>query len=443
MLRRSTVSVALIVGMILGPTLVASPARGGLADVVPSLFDELIILAPPTGDFPSPETHFVDEGLALQATSQRLNESLALQLSTFPLASSAGGFTYVFDEELGVFTRTTDSFGPLFTERAQTLGKGKRNVGFTYLQASYDTLDDLDLQGGDLEFQLLHQDPAGDDRTDPFFEGDLINTKLYLEVDTETAVFFASYGLTERFDVSLAIPVQQVDLDARAELTIDRLATEQIPGIHRFPDGSDTKEFSEGGSASGIGDVLLRSKWRFAGEAQNGAALGLDLRLPTGNEDDLLGTGVTQGELFFAGSTSWGKLGSHLNVGYTASSGGSDVLDDVPDEIDYKLGFDLAVDPRLTLSAELVGRTLLDATRVRRVNREFVFTEGPGGPLSSALRPVVEFEEDDVDILLGAAGVKMNLRENLLVSSSFLYSLSDDGLADDGVILVFGLDYTY
>ena len=42
---------------------------------------------------------------------QQLNNQLALQLSTFPLASSAGGFTYRFDPGLGVFTRATDSFG--------------------------------------------------------------------------------------------------------------------------------------------------------------------------------------------------------------------------------------------------------------------------------------------------------------------------------------------
>ena len=427
--------------LLLAGTVATPPAEASLADLIPSLFDADIFLAPPGPGFPSHETHFVDEGNALRTTAASLNQSLAVQLSTFPFASSAGGFTYTFDENLGVFTRTTDSFGPLYTERAQTLGKGKWNVGFTYFQANYDQLDDVELNDGSIEFQLLHQDNPPPDRQTPFFEGDLINANLFVDVDSKTSVFFANYGVTERFDLAIAVPVQEVEMVTEATLTIDRLGSEGIPGIHRFPDGSDQVRFTAADSASGIGDVLLRSKFRLAGTGESGMALGFDLRLPTGDEEDLLGIGVTQAKLFLVGSTSWGAVSPHLNLGYTASEGDSDVLGEIPDEINYAVGMDLAAHPRFTISAEVVGRVLRDTTTIERRQETFRFTRADGSA-SSVTRPVVVLREDDENLLLAAAGFKWNVYQNLLLSTNAVFNVGD-GLVDDGVIVVVGLDYSF
>ena len=53
----------------------------------------------------------------LDAASQ-INDRLAGQLSSFPLVSSAGGFTWTFEPTSGTFTRASDSFGPIFADRA-------------------------------------------------------------------------------------------------------------------------------------------------------------------------------------------------------------------------------------------------------------------------------------------------------------------------------------
>ena len=60
--------------------------------------------------------HFVSQPNA-QETLRQLNRGIAAQLSTFPLGSSSSGFTYDFDPELGVFNRSTETFGPVFAER--------------------------------------------------------------------------------------------------------------------------------------------------------------------------------------------------------------------------------------------------------------------------------------------------------------------------------------
>ena len=58
---------------------------------------------------------------------QGLNSELNSEKGVFPVGSTGGGFTFQYDSELEVFTRTTDSLGPIFAERATTLGKKKIN----------------------------------------------------------------------------------------------------------------------------------------------------------------------------------------------------------------------------------------------------------------------------------------------------------------------------
>ena len=76
-----------------------------LRDLLTNFFRQGITLAePPAGSpFPSHAHHFV--GDASLVPLEQLNNELATQLSTFPLASSAGGFAYRLDPALGVFTR--------------------------------------------------------------------------------------------------------------------------------------------------------------------------------------------------------------------------------------------------------------------------------------------------------------------------------------------------
>ena len=42
----------------------------------------------------------------------QVNRALLTMLSTYPLGSPSGGFTYTIDPALGTLTRSSDSFGP-------------------------------------------------------------------------------------------------------------------------------------------------------------------------------------------------------------------------------------------------------------------------------------------------------------------------------------------
>jgi hypothetical protein len=89
--------------------------------------------------------------------------------------------------------------------------------------------------------------------------------------------------------------------------------------LHVFPDGSYNGFSSVSGSASGLGDVVLRGKYNFLDPAKgSGVAVALDLRVPTGDEANFLGTGVTQAKLYAIGSWALNKWSPHFNLGYTA-----------------------------------------------------------------------------------------------------------------------------
>src|SRR5688500_17401354 len=43
---------------------------------------------------------------------EAFGDRLRTQFANFPLGSSTGGFTYSFNEQSGIYTRNTESFGP-------------------------------------------------------------------------------------------------------------------------------------------------------------------------------------------------------------------------------------------------------------------------------------------------------------------------------------------
>src|SRR5687767_4807977 len=73
---------------------------------------EVRLAPPPPGSaFASHEAHF-NPGLEQILTPFLFNQAIMSQLSSFPVGSSSGGFSYSFDPAAGTFVRTTTSFGP-------------------------------------------------------------------------------------------------------------------------------------------------------------------------------------------------------------------------------------------------------------------------------------------------------------------------------------------
>lgn len=353
-----------------------------------------------------------------------ISQALSSQLSTFPMGSSAGGFSWTFDPALGTFSRSSASFGPTFAERALTVGRGRLNVGANYQRATYDEFEGVNLRNGEVKFFTAFGSlvPGG-----PELVGE---DSLTLKVSTDTLGFFANYGLTDRLDLGVALPIVRVNLDASLRF------------VFLDPQGQRVNAFEQvrtaGRSKTGFGDIVLRGKYNVLPQEGGGIGVGVDLRLPTGDEDNLIGIPGTQAKIYGIYSSALGRIAPHVNIGYTFSTGNSAVSDPTsvfltpPDEFNYAAGFDVSVNPRLTVAADLVGRTLRNVSRLEVVDVGL----GPQFQEFSSTAPGV------LQLPMAAFGAKYQLRDNLLVSGNLLLPLTSNGLRDN-LTPALGFDYSF
>ena len=75
------------------------------------------------------------------------------------------------------------------------------------------------------------------------------------------------------------------------------------------------------------------------------------IRVPTGDEDNFLGTGVLSGQIYGIGSWALGKFAPHANVGYTLSSGNVGSWRAIsPTRSTHVVGFEAECHPRVTFA---------------------------------------------------------------------------------------------
>lgn len=404
---------------------------------------------------------------AIQAV-EAFGDRFRAQFANFPLGSSTGGFTFTYDEKTGTYSRGSTSFGPAFTERARTIGKRRVSGGFMYQHSSFDTFGDRNLDDGSITFFLPHTDCCNaaappPSPLNPGFEGDLVEAALVLKASSDTFVFMGSYGITDRLDVGIAVPLSHVNVDATINATILRLSTAADPTVHTFTEGQDQirSTFVDSGSATGFGDIVLRSKYNFWSSGETAFAAAVDLRLPTGDADELLGIGTTQAKIYAIASAGNELFATHFNFGFTISGTGdldqSTLVFDpigVSDEVNYAGGIEYVPHPRVTLIGDFIGRTLFDAGNVEAVSKTYDFRAPAGAagtaPLStSTTNPVtgqpyeqLELSPGNLNWILGAVGAKFNVAPNLLLSGHVLFPITKGGLRDT-MTVAFGLDYAF
>jgi len=423
----------------------ASPATvraqdGKLALLIPNLYGSSGLVVNSEALLPDGSTHSAHFNSAFQAEFTQFNISLASQLASVPLPSPASGFTYELDPALGVFKRSTQSFGPILAERAETIGKKKFSLGFNYQYFTFDTIEGVDLRNVPAVFTHDNASPGG--------RADVVTTNNNLDLKVGQFTAFLSYGLADGVDISAAVPFVKVDLGVTSEATIQRIGTASSPATHFFRDPSapgtfgTTKTFSQSGSASGIGDVIGRLKGRLVKSGATGIAIGVDVRFPTGDELDLLGSGAWGVKPFAILSVSQKVLSPHLNVGYQWN--GKSVLagnvltgekKSLPDQILYDAGVDIGVTPKITLALDVLGRRVLKSPRLQ--------TETFHALQGGLTFPSIHFIQDaDFNVTNGAAGLKVNAGGRLLVDVNVLFKLDNGGLRDKVTPLV-GFEYSF
>lgn len=302
--------------------------------------------------------------LASSSLTPALNSLISSQIASFPLSATVSAVT--FDFSAGQPVSTTESLGPIFVESAETLGKQKLVFGFNAAHLSFDRFRGLPTN--QMRFTFTHEDVLAPGLGDSPNESDVVDLLLGLDVTATIFVFFATYGITNHLDVGLAIPYIDISLNGTATAKVNSFTFGAIGRAnHQF--GSDSlrpllvDKVPYSGNATGQGDIALRFKYQGPITSQTlNTGLLLDIRVPTGDPHNFLGTGAVNLRLSALGTLSVGDLNLHLNTGYDYRGAHLD-----SHELEVAAGFDQKLSPNVTAAAGLLGAFDINSKNVVRL----------------------------------------------------------------------------
>src|SRR2546425_5492789 len=260
-----------------------------------------------------------------------IGNAISGNVANVPVSATSGGSTFRF--EGGVPISTSLSPGPVFAERAQTLGRGRVFVGMNVNRLHFETLRGVSLN--DIQMTFTHVNVVGPQCDSiqgtsctpygvPAHENDVIALRLALDIDMTVTSFFVSFGLLDRVDIGVVLPIVSTSLRATSDAQIlpfgGTTAQHFFGGTPANPELS-TSRFVEG-SAAGIGDIAARVKVSITQTERTTFALLGDVRFPTGSADDLLGSGHVAARGLGILSARFGAFSPHANIGGLWRSGG-------------------------------------------------------------------------------------------------------------------------
>jgi hypothetical protein len=387
-----------------------------------------------------------------------INAEIGLQLSQVPLAAPVTGITF----QNGIFQETI-GLGPVLTDRAETIGQHAFFIGANYEYFDFDQANNVNLRNFGAVFQHEYEPcpnngtilcyTNSDNQSVPVYSADVIGTQNHLNLNVHQFSIIATYGLNSRWDISLAVPIEQIHMNMISNATIFNF--EPPPVNHSFdPSSSVSGEtyispsnaiFNKHETASGVGDIRLRNKfvvWKSDNE-KSAIATGVDVRFPTGDAYNFLGSG-TWGVRPFAIFSHSSRVSPHFGAGLEVN--GQSILQGyvtsqpvtkghLPDVFSYNAGIDTALPGLrwLGLSADYIGNALLSASAIgNSTYTDYV------GDTHSDMQPSEPTTINEQAVSLGA---KIRAKK-LLVVGNCLIRTNDAGLHYKPSPLV-GLSYTF
>jgi len=344
-----------------------------------------------------------------------LNEAIGTIVSDLPLASPASGVIYKVDPRLRLSVPSDVTLGPILTQRPETVGYHKVYVSVVYQYFKFSEVDGTDLRAlpsvtktSDLAFVTINN--------------------LGLWVNQFSGYF--TFGVTDRIDVSAAVPI----LDVHESFT--SLGSKIILSESSTP--PTPIDISSSGSASGLGDVVLAAKETLWKPESGGVAAGIEVRVPTGDSQNFLGSG-TVGIKPYVSAAFGRRLSFHGNFGYQANgptnlvastTGGKGWL---PNRMFESEGIDWGARKWLALVADVLAERVFDAHRIvigtTAVNADYFRTIVAPPPTNS-------YNRTD-----GSFGAKLRLGK-FIATGNVLVRLDQGGLRAR-VVPLGGIAYTF
>ena len=278
-----------------------------------------------------------------------LGGAVGSNVSSIPISATTSGVTYSFAG--GAPVRTNVSSGPIFAERAQTLGRRRVLIGANASSIRFNSLRGVPLNS--LDFNFTHQDTDPPGIGNPILENEFITVRTSLDVNVLATIAFATYGLTDRIDLGVAVPFVSTSVDGTS---LGQIVPFGPNPAHYFSGTAQspvlTATANVNGSAAGIGDVAVRAKINLSPDRSTGTGFAVmgDVRLPTGKEDDFLGSGSTSTRVLGIMSARYGDFAPHANGGFAFRSG-----DDQTNALLLTAGFDQLVKSWATFALDLIS----------------------------------------------------------------------------------------
>lgn len=374
--------------------------------------------------FPPHEAHFSSKTLE---TLGLLAQQLAPSAADFPALSTTPGFTFRYNAEIQAFERSSGTLGPVYVERPQTLGREKLDFGVSYLSVDFQELEgkSLDKQ----KFRLQHGDCCEGDEP---FEGDAIDLAFKtFELRSHVVSFFATYGITDDWDVNILLPVVITAMKLEARATIDNSeSAKQVPGgIHFFDNNRRiTDDRSQDDDKVGVGDIQIRTKYHLFEAGRFNAGAGLSLRVPTGEENDFQGLGDFTLSPLLALSYEYGPVDFHANGGFQLNFDDSD-----RNRVRYAGGVTVRLLEEVALLVDVIGSSGLKSDRISRTVTESL-TVGERGNFDEVLQDRIvskSFRTDIVDLNVGFKATPFGVNRSVVAFATVFVPLNNDGLRAD------------
>jgi len=362
-----------------------------------------------------------------------LSSSIGISVSNTPISSASSGTTFRF--EGGVPVKTSTSGGPVFGERAQTLGRGRWFAGIGITAIDFARLRGVPLD--DITLTLPHQDvnvPGSPTDTlgAPSFENDVIAVRTRMNVSLMVASVSLNYGLVDGVDVGVTIPFVRTAVSGQSIATIELVGGDTL---HRFGGtGANpilTSTSTVDASATGVGDVEGRFKINVAQTDRLGVALVGALRFPTGNARNLLGAGRFSGRALGVVSALFGSVSPHVNFGGTLRN---DL--DLNNTVEANAGFDALVSPSTTMAIDLLGSWLLGKQKFD-VPPPVTYLAPPQRTLD-----VTNIPSRQDDLLSLSLGFKFHTRGGMQIVTNGLVPLRASGL-QPRIMWTGGVEYNF
>jgi hypothetical protein len=142
----------------------------------------------------------------------------------------------------------------------------------------------------------------------------------------------------------------------------------------------------------------------------------------------------------FAAFSYAGRISPHASFGYQRNGDSvlagdvtTDTSSHLPDIITYSAGADAGVTHRVTLSADFLGQSLVDAKKIA----SSTFTDAAGATHSNIVTSTATINQASI-----AVGGKVNPVGRLLITANVLFRVNDAGLHSRPVPLI-GVSYTF